>query len=605
MPETVSTFLFSRDISSTRKTMNLLQKIRDQYSELWKAIIRPPRDSYQLPDLGPKFFRLRNVDYFREDLELRNNRDMALQCSHFKPIEKFRAAKKLPCIIYLHGNSSSRIESIGYIPELLSPRMTLFSLDFSGSGQSEGEYVSLGWWEREDLATVIKFLRNCGETSYIGLWGRSMGAVTALLHGHRDPSIAGMVLDSPFANLRLLAEELVEQFLSTKLPRFVVFSALGMLRLAILNKANFDIDHLSPADYVDRCFIPALFVVSDNDTFILPHHGCDLHAKYAGEKQIVTVKGDHNSVRPQSFIERVQIFFQHTLQRDFSTGGSSLPSSAFESSDEWDPFVSFSPSSMRLRPYHSNGQNLVGGNVPSSSDFSSDSEYFRHWEAPKAPSASSIYPSLSDKSNPDESFVTSSSSVSAFPVLAETLPNATTDMHSHASLDKPFHFPSATLPSSGGYLGENIPSIVPPYLHATAPPYESADPPSKTPAESPSPFYPLFDTNFISPATSSGYSTFPMDGMDACAKMDSAPFPSAPPLDIFSLRDHFRPPDQHPGAIFPSISHESKPVAFEGGNIHDLSWGLESMVKPTSNETVPPLHSSSDSPPPGEPPKPP
>lgn len=28
----------------------------------------------------------------------------------------------------------------------------------------------------------------------IGLWGRSMGAVTALLHGDRDPSIAGMVV---------------------------------------------------------------------------------------------------------------------------------------------------------------------------------------------------------------------------------------------------------------------------------------------------------------------------------------------------------------------------------------------------------------------------
>ncbi len=29
-----------------------------------------------------------------------------------------------------------------------------------------------------------------------------MGAVTALLHGDRDPSIAGMVLDSPFSELK-------------------------------------------------------------------------------------------------------------------------------------------------------------------------------------------------------------------------------------------------------------------------------------------------------------------------------------------------------------------------------------------------------------------
>ena len=37
-----------------------------------------------------------------------------------------------------------------------------------------------------------------------------MGAATALLHGERDPSIAALVLDSAFANLVLLAEEMVE-----------------------------------------------------------------------------------------------------------------------------------------------------------------------------------------------------------------------------------------------------------------------------------------------------------------------------------------------------------------------------------------------------------
>ena len=32
-----------------------------------------------------------------------------------------------------------------------------------------------------------------------------MGAATALLHSHRDPSIACIILDSPFADLRQLA----------------------------------------------------------------------------------------------------------------------------------------------------------------------------------------------------------------------------------------------------------------------------------------------------------------------------------------------------------------------------------------------------------------
>ena len=36
----------------------------------------------------------------------------------------------------------------------------------------------------------------------IGLWGRSMGAATSLFYGQKDPSVAALVLDSPFRRAR-------------------------------------------------------------------------------------------------------------------------------------------------------------------------------------------------------------------------------------------------------------------------------------------------------------------------------------------------------------------------------------------------------------------
>ena len=51
---------------------------------------------------------------------------------------------------------------------------------------------------------IIEHLREYRRVSTLGLWGRSMGSVTALLHADRDPSIAGMVLDSPFSNMKVL-----------------------------------------------------------------------------------------------------------------------------------------------------------------------------------------------------------------------------------------------------------------------------------------------------------------------------------------------------------------------------------------------------------------
>ena len=38
---------------------------------------------------------------------------------------------------------------------LLSGGMSVFAFDMVGSGMSEGEYVSLGFYERDDLAAVV------------------------------------------------------------------------------------------------------------------------------------------------------------------------------------------------------------------------------------------------------------------------------------------------------------------------------------------------------------------------------------------------------------------------------------------------------------------
>ncbi|CBZ53765.1 Alpha/beta hydrolase, related [Neospora caninum Liverpool] len=294
--------------------MALFSRVTEQYGELVNFIIRPPRDdSYTDTDLGPPVFPLGRKVFKRTDLELVNRRNQRLQCSHYEPTDPFRPQEKLPCVVYLHGNCSSRVEALGTLPILLPQDITVFAFDFSGSGKSEGNYVSLGWWEREDLDVVVEHLRSTGRVSTIGLWGRSMGAVTALLHADRDPSIGGMVLDSPFSSLRRLAEELAGVVVAWKLPRLVLNSLLAMVRTTIINKASFDINNLAPIDHVEHTFIPALFIVAKDDTFILPSHGEDLYAKYAGDRNILHVDGDHNSVRPRFLNDSAAIFFHTCL----------------------------------------------------------------------------------------------------------------------------------------------------------------------------------------------------------------------------------------------------------------------------------------------------
>jgi hypothetical protein len=121
-----------------------------------------------------------------------------------------------------------------------------------------------------------------------------------------------MVLDSSFSALRVLAEEIAKNY--AKVPKLLVSTALKLIRKSIKSKAKFDINDLNPIDHVGQCFIPALFAAGNEDNFILPTHTQNLYEKYAGDKNLVMVDGDHNSPRPQFFLDSVGIFFYNTLQ---------------------------------------------------------------------------------------------------------------------------------------------------------------------------------------------------------------------------------------------------------------------------------------------------
>jgi alpha/beta superfamily hydrolase len=280
------------------------------YDDLWKAVIRPPKDEYTDDDLGPTSFLIDKKLYKRTDIILKNKRGHKLVCSHWEPCN--RELERLPCVVYLHGNCSSRVEAVSESRILLPMNITLFAFDFSACGKSEGEYISLGWYEKEDVECVIEYLRRTNTVSTIGLWGRSMGAVTALLYGVTDPTIAGIVLDSPFSSLKLLVEELVKDKVS--LPGFIVSGAIKMVKSSVKKRANFDLNDIEPINYAKNCFIPALFCSAKNDDFVKPHHSKKLFEEYQGEKNITSVDGDHNSVRPKYFKDSAAIFFYNSLQ---------------------------------------------------------------------------------------------------------------------------------------------------------------------------------------------------------------------------------------------------------------------------------------------------
>ena len=102
------------------------------------------------------------------------------------------------------------MEGLSHASTVLPLGVDLFAFDFSGCGNSEGDWVTLGWKEKEDLHSVLQYLESEGKTSKVILWGRSMGASTVLLYDHQYPlPVTGFILDSAFSDMDTVARNLL------------------------------------------------------------------------------------------------------------------------------------------------------------------------------------------------------------------------------------------------------------------------------------------------------------------------------------------------------------------------------------------------------------
>lgn len=127
-------------------------------------------------------------------------------------------------VVLLHGltNSKDDCPLIREVSQELSiVGCYALRFDFFGSGQSPGQLQDATWQSRERNARdAIRFLQSLGVTS-IGLWGRSLGGVLAILCSD-DPVAEAFVLASTpvflkevfvdrFRNLQLRQAQLEEQ----------------------------------------------------------------------------------------------------------------------------------------------------------------------------------------------------------------------------------------------------------------------------------------------------------------------------------------------------------------------------------------------------------
>lgn len=292
----------------------MIARYKHQFESACNIFIRPPKYDYELEELGKNPLQIKNSTIYREDLTLKNSEQKTLQCSFFQIQDESHDPK--PCIIYLHCNAGSRCEVLPILSYLVTIGINVFSFDMSGCGLSEGDYVTLGYKECDDVKIVIDYLQTTMKVSTIGIWGRSMGAVTALKYAELNRNISVLIIDSPFSNLNKLAYELAKE--KTGIPSIFLPIVLGLVKKGIKKKVYIKFGALDLTKFVHNIKIPACFLFSFHDEIIKPYHIEKLFELYGSpEKRLISIKGRHNDPRPANILKELAKYcFDQFLKND-------------------------------------------------------------------------------------------------------------------------------------------------------------------------------------------------------------------------------------------------------------------------------------------------
>ncbi|KAJ1487103.1 Alpha/Beta hydrolase protein [Baffinella frigidus] len=295
-------------------------------------VCRPPRRIYEMEELGPSQFLLDNQFCVREDFELTNSDKREIACSFYFAADRKtgQAVACSPCVVYLHGNSGCRLEGDELADSFLKRGVSFFSMDFCGCGLSSGNIVTLGHSERRDVEVVLDFLKENAAVSFIALYGRSMGAATALLVAADDRyyhCISGLVIDSCYTSVRQVLEDLSNTYVGQNqlLSSMGVGPAIELLRAAVKAKASFDIDSVDILAAAPHCQAPVLIAHTRNDKLVNVAHSHRIWEEYGGDKQLSVFDGDHNSARPEEFRQHARDFLVDCFQKEEEAAQGSTP----------------------------------------------------------------------------------------------------------------------------------------------------------------------------------------------------------------------------------------------------------------------------------------
>lgn len=169
-------------------------------------------------------------------------------------------------VIAVHGYGGNGLQMASFAQRFYEMGFNVFLPDTRGCGNSEGDYIAMGWHDRLDMVTWINtILQTYGSEVEIALFGISMGGATVMMTAGEDlPSnVKAIVEDCGYSSIY---DEFAYQLKSIfALPEFPIMQSST---LVIKKHAGFWLKEGSSVKQVAKSKTPILFIHGEDDTFV-------------------------------------------------------------------------------------------------------------------------------------------------------------------------------------------------------------------------------------------------------------------------------------------------------------------------------------------------
>ncbi len=216
-----------------------------------------------------------------------------------------------PTVILLHGYTDNRTKMLGRARMLRDAGYGALLYDARGCGESDGERISMGYYETADLIAAIGYLHSRGSAP-IGVIGVSQGGATIALASGRLGGVGCAILESTYDDMRHAIDRRLRHYAG--IPGWIGASMLIPIAESSLGCR---VGMISPVCRIGKLGCPLLIISGESDTRVPPEDTRRLYDAASEPKRLWLVPAaDHEDLQraaPAEYQRRVLGFLRSNL----------------------------------------------------------------------------------------------------------------------------------------------------------------------------------------------------------------------------------------------------------------------------------------------------